>query len=236
MPFVDAVRLARSKETTRPRPFMAVLLTVTGSCCSTFASILSERLALLRFSCGSKPTTGNGHTRITVSYSPDKSLLAGQVNSEAAQTGDRQRQRDCRWRLWTAPTAATHDWGGPPTRRSPLSADTSSVTKAPTPAPRLQPQSTGDGLVMRLPTSSARSCLTAHLLRVKRTTEMTSSADKAGTGQTYAHSVVAVTPSQSLAWSLAAQRRPGQGGAKRSDALAQAAVALFSLAILRFKR
>ena len=65
---------------------------------------------------------------------------------------------------------------------------------------------------------------------------MTSSADKAGTGQTYAHSVVAVTPSQSLAWSLAAQRRPGQGGAKRSDALAQAAVALFSLAILRFKR
>ena len=49
---------------------------------------------------------------------------------------------------------------------------------------------------------------------------MTSSADKAGTGQTYAHSVVAVTPSQPLAWSLAAQRRPGQGGAKRSDALA----------------
>lgn len=43
---------------------------------------------------------------------------------------------------------------------------------------------------------------------------MTSSADKAGTGQTYAHSVVAVTPSQSLAWSLAAQRRPGQGGSK----------------------
>gem|GEM_PF-3504345 len=65
---------------------------------------------------------------------------------------------------------------------------------------------------------------------------MTNPADKAGTGQTCAHSVVAVAPSQSLAWSLAAQRRLGHDRAKHSDALAQAAVALFSLAILRFKR
>lgn len=92
MPFVDVVRLACPKETTRPHPFMAVLLTVTGPYCLNLTPILPERLALLRVSCGSKPTTRNDHRQVTVSYSPDKARslarsIQHRLKGRSAETG-----------------------------------------------------------------------------------------------------------------------------------------------------